>query len=75
MPSPRMAELVRGARFWRVYWIWVAPFWPAGSELWEREHGSALIMTGMDEDTRFCYVAAAPDARDIRVRWAALTRG
>jgi len=48
--------------------------WQAGFELWEREDGSALIITGMDEDTRFFYVKAAPDARDICARWAALTR-
>jgi len=48
--------------------------WQAGFELWERENGSALIITGEDEETRFFYVAAAPDARDICVRWAALVR-
>ena len=48
--------------------------WQAGFELWEREDGSALIITGLDEDTRFFYVAAAPDARDICARWAALAR-
>jgi hypothetical protein len=52
----------------------VGHLWQAGFELWEREDGSALIMTGMDEDARFFYVAAAPDAREICVRWAALTR-
>lgn len=45
--------------------------WQAGFDLYEREDGSALIMTGTGE--RF-YVAAAPDARDICARWAALTR-
>ena len=48
--------------------------WQAGFELWEREDGSALIITGEDEETRCFYVAAAPDARDICVRWAALAR-
>lgn len=49
--------------------------WRAGFVLWEREEdGSALIITGVDEDTRFFYVAAAPDARDICARWAALAR-
>lgn len=48
--------------------------WQAGFELWEREDGSALIITGQDEDTRSFYVAAAPDARDICARWAALAR-
>lgn len=46
----------------------------AGFDLWEHEDGSALIVTGEDEDTRFFYVSAAPDARDICARWAALTR-
>jgi hypothetical protein len=48
--------------------------WQAGFELWEREDGSALIITGVDEDTRRFYVAAAPDARDICARWATLAR-
>lgn len=49
--------------------------WQAGFELYEREEdGSALIITGVDEDTRYFYVAAAPDARDICARWAGLTR-
>jgi hypothetical protein len=48
--------------------------WQAGFELWEGEDGSALIITGEHEDTRFFYVAAAPDARDICARWAALAR-
>lgn len=48
--------------------------WQAGFELYEREDGSALIITGVDEDTRYFYIAAAPDARDICARWAALAR-
>jgi hypothetical protein len=48
--------------------------WQAGFELYECEDGSALIITGEDEDTRCFYVAAAPDARDICARWAGLTR-
>jgi hypothetical protein len=45
-----------------------------GSSYGNARDGSALIITGQDEDTRFFYVSAAPEARDICARWAALAR-
>jgi hypothetical protein len=57
-----------------VHLLNVGQRWQAGFELWEHAHGSALIITGEDEATRFFYVAAAPDARDICARWATLAR-
>jgi hypothetical protein len=45
-----------------------------GLELWGLPDGSAFIATGMDESIRYWYVASAPDAMEICVRWGALAR-
>jgi hypothetical protein len=45
-----------------------------GLQLWGKADGSAFIATGTDEAIRYWYVASAPDAMEICVRWGALAR-